>query len=470
MSDTTTIDEPLPALRADKKPLALGWLWLSVYSLVAAGLMSLLLAFARTPFIQDRMPGVDFFKVALVVHVDLSAVIWFFACAGLLWLLLSPARRSRVDVAALALTVVGTVMISVAPFFGAGTPIMNNYVPVLEHPWFFAGVLLASMGVGAQALRFLAVNPLRRDAAHGASVLRWSMYLAAAVFIAALLAFAATYLRMRGMDRAALAGVTYYEVLFWGGGHVLQFVYTLMVLGAWAALLQASGTYVAGARALTWLLALAALPAMAAPWLYRFAVDSREHIFGFTQLMRYGGLASLPLGALLLYRVFARRERKTNALPLRAAVLCSMSLFAAGGAIGFLIKGSNTMIPAHYHGSIVGVTLALMGLIYHLLAHLDHPIAMARTARWQPFVYAAGQLLHISGLAFCGGYGVQRKVAGAEQQLQSMAETVGMGMMGLGGLISVIGGVMFLIVVMSALLARSKSASVLRGMPGVPIA
>lgn len=461
MSDVAQRENaPLSDVRADKRPLALGWLWLSVYALVAAGLMSVLLAFARTPFIQDRMPGVDFFKVALVVHVDLSAIVWFFACAGLLWTALSPARRGRMDVVALALTVVGTLMISASPFFGAGTPIMNNYVPVLDHPWFFAGLLLAAIGVGTQAVRFLWCSAPRVAAAPNANVLHWSMYFAAAAFVVALLAFGATYWQLQANASPATAGVAYYEVLFWGGGHVLQIVYTLMVLGAWAALLQAGGTRLANDRALFWLVALAALPAAVAPWLYRFAVDSREHILGFTQLMRIGGLASLPLGALLLYGVFVRRERTAKSLPLRAAVLCSMSLFAAGGIIGFLIKGSNTMIPAHYHGSIVGVTLALMGLIYHLLAYVDRPIAMVRTAHWQPYVYAAGQMLHISGLAFCGGYGVQRKVAGAEQQLESLAETVGMGMMGLGGLISVTGGAMFLVVVLDALLAKSSKAQV----------
>ena len=38
--------------------------------------------------------------------------------------------------------------------------------------------------------------------------------------------------------------------------------------------------------------------------------------------------------------------------------------------IGIFIAGTNVRIPAHYHGCIVGVTLALMGLVYHLLPQL----------------------------------------------------------------------------------------------------
>ena len=43
-----------------------------------------------------------------------------------------------------------------------------------------------------------------------------------------------------------------------------------------------------------------------------------------------------------------------------SALIMSLVLFAAGGMIGFAINGANVKIPAHYHGCIVGVTLALI--------------------------------------------------------------------------------------------------------------
>ncbi|MDQ5877270.1 MAG: cytochrome c oxidase subunit, partial [Pseudomonadota bacterium] len=65
-----------------------------------------------------------------------------------------------------------------------------------------------------------------------------------------------------------------------------------------------------------------------------------------------------------------------------------------------------------------------------------------------------GQLIHVLGLAWSGGYGVQRKVAGAEQALVTLPQTIGMGMMGLGGLIAVIGGIMFILVCLKAMTKR----------------
>ena len=62
------------------------------------------------------------------------------------------------------------------------------------------------------------------------------------------------------------------------------------------------------------------------------------------------------------------------------------------------------------------------------------------------------------GLVWSGGYGVQRKVAGAEQVLRSTAEVAGMGLMGLGGLIAIIGGLLFVVVVIQAIRNTPASA------------
>jgi hypothetical protein len=58
--------------------------------------------------------------------------------------------------------------------------------------------------------------------------------------------------------------------------------------------------------------------------------------------------------------------------------------------------------------------------------------------------------MHIAGLVWSGGYGVQRKVAGADQVLTGVQQVAGMGLMGLGGLIAIAGGVLFLVVVARA--------------------
>ena len=63
------------------------------------------------------------------------------------------------------------------------------------------------------------------------------------------------------------------------------------------------------------------------------------------------------------------------------------------------------------------------------------------------------------GLLWSGGYGVQRKVAGAEQVLRSTEQIAAMGLMGLGGLAAVAGGLVFVIVVLRSIWTSSTSPS-----------
>ena len=80
---------------------------------------------------------------------------------------------------------------------------------------------------------------------------------------------------------------------------------------------------------------------------------------------------------------------------------------------------------------------------------------LVRLAVAQPWLYGVGQLMHIVGLVWSGGYGVQRKVAGSEQVLRSSGEIAGMGLMGLGGLLAIAGGLLFVVVVWRAMRAQS---------------
>ena len=171
-----------------------------------------------------------------------------------------------------------------------------------------------------------------------------------------------------------LDGKAYYEVLFWGGGHVLQFTWTLLMFVAWLWLAERDRARAAAlaARRAAALRDRARLGVRHAGDLSRLRRDLGRAPPLQTWLMRFGGgLAIVPFRLALLWAIAPRRAgARRAARPLRAALAASLVLFAAGGLIGLAISGSNVKIPAHYHGSIVGVTLAFMGLAYHLLPQL----------------------------------------------------------------------------------------------------
>jgi len=448
----------LYARSAGLKKTARAWLLLGLASLVGAGVFSLLLVLARTPAIEELIPLIDFFRIALVVHVNLSVLIWLLSMAGVLWSLACANDAPFWDRLSFALAAAGTAIIFAAPFLGAGDPLMNNYVPLLRHPLFYTGLGLFAAGISSHLLRCSTAWAYRdapeRGAISGADALRSGSRFAAIVTGVAVFAFLAS---LAGIP-PQVSGQLYFEFLFWGGGHVLQFTHTLLMMVAWVLLASVSGCrFVLTPRVTVIFLLILALPVITVPFFYlAHDVASPGHRLAFTELMKFGGLSCLPLGLAVLASLQKAAKPSGEARHLRSALLSSMVLFATGGVLGFLISGLDIVIPAHYHGSTVGVTIAFMGLTYYLLPRLGFGNVPPRLAFWQPVVYALGQLMHIAGLAWSGGYGVQRKAAGLEQGIKGVGEIAGMALMGLGGVISVVGGLLFLVVAYKAIRNRGE--------------
>jgi cytochrome c oxidase subunit I len=441
-----------------RRRLAAGWLWLAVCALLGSGLFSVLLVLARAPYTKDLFAAADFFRVALVVHVDLSVLVWFSAFAGVLWTLNGGERHAGLGRAALAACAAGTLALCAAPFAGRAAPVMSNYVPVLDGPVFLGGLLVFAAGGALLVARAMLAATRVGTRPDGAAALRFGLNAAAVSAAVALIAFAWSWLALpRGLDAKA-----HFEVLFWGGGHVLQFTWTLLMFAAWLALAEAAGARTPlSPRVAILLFAVGLVAVFATPVIYlAYAITSVEHYRLQTWLMRIGGgLAIVPFALAMIYALASAPRAAPAARPLRAALAWSLVLFGAGGLIGLAIDGSNVKIPAHYHGAIVGVTLAFMGLSFHLLPRLGCAPPPARLAALQPWLYGAGQLAHISGLVWSGGYGVQRKVAGAEQALRGAEQMAAMGLMGLGGLVAVAGGLVFVLIVLRSLWTLPGSRS-----------
>ena len=439
-----TFDLAVP--RDRRRTLALSWLVLGLAALAASGIFSMLLVASRTPGLNRLIPVADFFRVTLVVHVDLSVLVWFLAFAAMLWSLAGGARAIGAGIGGVAIAALGTATMAAAPFVQAAAPVMSNYVPMLDGTVFRIGLALFALGVLVACARGMAVYRSAGAALSGDGALRLGLNASMVACGMAAFAFAASFAEV---DRS-LAPATYYELVYWGAGHVLQFAYTLVMLVAWIWLASAIGARLPLTPRIVALLFAVALAAIyVTPFIYlAHPVASLEHAKLQTWLMRFGGAAAVPPIAIAVAWAALRAPDSDPATrPLRAALLASLALFCAGGVIGFTISGSNVRIPAHYHGCIVGVTLAMMGATYLLLQRFGFRAPRSRLAVWQPWIYGGGQLAHIVGLVVSGGYGVQRKVAGAEQVLRSTPEVIGMGIMGLGGLVAIVGGLLFLVVV-----------------------
>ncbi len=435
--------------------IASAWLKLSVVSLVLAGIFSIVLVLSRTPVIKEMIPFSNFFYVALVVHVDLSVLIWFVSFAGVLWSFTTDSKNNVLNKIAIGLAITGTLAISIAPFIGVGNPLMNNYIPILDHPIFITGLSIFGLGMLLQILLRITSSPPNFSNPSPSDALDTGIYISAWIALLALISLVASYVGIP----SSYESTAFYEVLFWGSGHILQYTHTLLLLVAWLWIGKAAGISIDfSPKIAQWLFLLAAFPLVVTPFIYlQYDVVSLEHRTAFTDLMKYGGLASIPLGFVVVFSIIKSPTFHANKLPVKAALLSSITLFAAGGIIGFMIDGMNVVVPAHYHGSIVGVTLAFMGLAYHLLPYLGFSRPMSKMACWQPYIYGGGQLMHIIGLVWSGGYGVQRKTFGAEDVLEHLPQIASMGLMGAGGAISIIGGTLFIIVMIKAFLRKETA-------------
>ncbi len=451
MSDNYYLD--VPNDNTTRKQI-IAWLTLALASLVIGGLFVILLVLSRTPGIQNLIPWIDFFQTALVVHVNMTVLVWFIAFAGVLWSMNSVQACINCGWLPIIFVAVGMLGISISPFLGTGNPIMNNYVPVLRNPAFFISLCIFGIGFSLQILNSLFYSRSVGKYMDGSAALRFGLFSSLIAALFSVLSLGWSFL----MIPENIQGKQYFELLFWGGGHILQFTHTQLMLVVWFWLASVSGVKIlAGSRVTLILFALGVAPVFLTPAIYiAYPVDSPYHSITFTLTMKYGGgLAVLPLGLMLLVSLKESNKPPTEFKPERSALVFSILLFGVGGVIGALISGSDVRIPAHYHGSIVGVTMAFMGITYHILPKLGFRKPVGKWALRQPTIYGVGQLTWVLAMAYTGGHGVQRKIAGEEQGLQTVGDHIAMGIMGIGGIIAIIGGIIYLVVVFNAMRVRS---------------
>jgi cytochrome c oxidase subunit 1 len=447
------------AVRADLVPAATrrllaGWLGLAVGSLVLAGLFAAVAAFARTPAVH-RLFSAGAFQVALVSHVTFAFTVWFLTFAGALWVYVAwraglalPPGPSR---AALGASALGTALMAVPAATGSGRPYLSDYVPAIDHPLFWAGLGLVGAGVGLQGAVYL-LAWARGRAVRSPACAGTPEALAMAVgALAVLLALGTLLVAWLGLEAATPFGFRL-RVLFWGPGHLLQFLHVAGMSAAWVvAGAVAVGAHPAarrvGAALVGGLVPFLVLTAGVYLW-WRPEVLLTNHL---VTLFTFWGLGAgaVPLG---LMATAAWRQGGTGRAglaglpwrsPLFSGTALSMALFAAGGLLGVVGFNQDTRVPAHYHGMVGAVTLAYMGLTPLLLELTGRRLWSARLARWQPYLYGLGLAGLMAGMHWAGGHGAPRKTFGfGWANAQAL---LAMNLMGLGSLLAILGGLAFVL-------------------------
>ncbi len=441
-----------------------GWALLPMVALGIAGLLALLIALLRVPGAENVLPwsGQAFFEKGLVAHVTFAFVIWYMGVHGALTVLVTAQTlgpdNSELTGAGILIGRTGlygagfSLVLLLIPVLGdLGVPSPNNYIPVLVHPLYYAGLTLLAVSLALPILRLLTILRARRDV----EPVTLGVAAAGVIYLIALICILTAWIvRPGNLELEALN-----DFVIWGGGHVLQFTNTVLMLCAFYLVTRITlGETPVSGRVFSWMMLLMVAGAAVGPLLYvTYEPGDPAQRLMFTELYWY--VLPLPTTVILagIVALLVRRWHDVRAgAPEVTGMVVALALFAFGGMLGFFESSSDTRTPAHYHAALIAVTLSFMALYFALFL----PLLGLRTERrklrtWMYCLLGGGQFLHSLSLFVAGALGVARKTAGPGQGLDSWQKIASLSVMGVGGLIAVIGGVIFVVLAGNLLLAKN---------------
>jgi hypothetical protein len=435
----------------NKKENSFYWLLLAISSLGIAGLYSIFLVVLRSPGVSDLFPK-EIFVECLIVHVNLSISVWFLSFLGLINSLnyKSYIIIDRFNNWSLACCYFGAILLAISPLFG-GDGHKNNYVPMLENFVFIFGLAIFLAGISISCIGSIIssfstlfnVNNIKsaKPVDYGVLIISLS---SSFIFLLAIFCFLIAGNQLKKWVEY-YDFTSYCEQIFWGFGHVVQFVYLQIYMFALVCLYQKyTSRNLLDLLIVRWIMLLNCIIVLSCPlFYYLHEIESGYYRLFFTNHMRYFGGLAIILLILVIVIDFIKNRIRTKLATVDRSVnnsaifcfICSVLMFGFGGLIGFNIEMENVVVPAHYHGSIVAITTAFMGICYIFLGDEN-------SRKWQIASYTIGQLMHIGGLALAGGYGALRKTPGVDLAIQAK---IYLGIMGLGGLIAIISGIFFVV-------------------------
>ena len=192
------------------------WLLLACFALGLSALLAILLVLSRAPVVQDVFGLKSLFHTILVLHVNFAVLIWLLSFIGFMWVYSLKSLDNAINYSALTLCIGGASLMLMSPLIEQAQPIMSNYVPVINSPLFFiglGGVAFSISILGWQVLRYRSWDLIR---------------LSAVVWFVALTVLGVHFFRLPFSEPTL-----FFEALFWGMGHIVQFVYVLMLWLVW---------------------------------------------------------------------------------------------------------------------------------------------------------------------------------------------------------------------------------------------
>ena len=165
------------------------------------------------------------------------------------------------------------------------------------------------------------------------------------------------------------------------------------------------------------------------------------------------GVPTIVNGFYLFIKVLKNKDFLKNALKL------SFLIYLLGALMGYLGVGMDLRVPAHYHTVIASILVGIMALTFYLLKEYGYTKDIKNSVKSIPFFYGFGMLIFTSSLFLAGILGTPRKTPGTEY-IQDIRIYFLMALMGLGSILSIIGGASFILYILYSFFGGRKSEEV----------
>ncbi len=407
------------------------WLLLASFALGLSALLAILLVLSRAPHVQELFGLKALFHTILVLHVNFAVLVWLLSFISFIWVGCTHNIHRYALWLAFVFCVFGALLMLSSPLMCGEKPIMSNYIPVIDSPAFFIGLCFFAL-----AISILAWHVIREHT--------WGVIKASAImWFVALLVFSAHFIALEHVDSPV-----FFEHLFWGGGHVLQFIYILILWLVWR---WPNTKPLKSQLNLVVLIMFLALSFVV--FLDPSGLNSRR---AYTFLMQGGMLVLLLPMLWWCYREGSKKSIKNMGI----GFLPSVFLILLGVIIGLLIRDDSVIVTAHYHATNAAITVAFMGLAYFFVEQRSERKLSLTWIRFQIILYTVGMILYVFGMAGSGWLGVQRKTAMILED--NSLERISMGVMGIGGALSIFATLLFVGFIFYAFLQRQNTIKELK--------
>jgi len=471
----------------------------AIVFLAIGGLFGLLVALTRWPAVHF-LPA-DWFYLALTAHGFDVLLVWilffeiailYFASAVLLGSRLAGPKWAWTG---FGLMLVGALITNVAVLSGGSSVMFTSYVPMRADPSFYLGIILFAVGalVGVGVFFATLVVAKQERTYEGSIPLVTFGALTAAIIAVFTIASGAIILiptLLWSLGLVSYIDPLVYKMIWWAMGHSSQQVNVAVHVAIWYAI----AAMVFGAKPLSekvsrmaFLLYILFLQlASAHHLLVEPGFSSEWKIFNTSYAMYLAVLGTMIHGMTVPGSIEAAQRARgyTKGMfewlrkapwgnPAFAGMFMSLVYFGFLGGISGVVMGTeqinlimhNTLyVPGHFHATVVtGTTLAFMSITYLLVPLIfRRELMMKKLAQWQPYVFglgAAGISVFMMG---AGTLGVSRRhwdMTFADAVLPFDYPSAAFLMMGLNGMFAVlaaIGGLMFVVIVVSSVFFGRK--------------